>query len=211
MADESFATIEEAGRRCARRGGRSSENPFRTTAHDARYLAWNRGFRLGRRPDPSCDGCHGTGRLIFDGGVINDLCNDPGRVTPDAREKIAIQTGSAAFFAEVEVDEGELADSATLDILDPRVPAAWTAAALEGARWALRHSSATVGVRVTTILGMHTDTNAVLVALAAALATWKLIGFKPDAAILDRLHAELRSSWQTLDAGLLPVLERIWA
>ena len=80
MAEDTFATIEGAGRRCATQGGQHAENPFLTTGEDPLYIAWNRGFLLGRTPDPKCVRCVGSGRIhMGEYGEIEDFCNDTAR------------------------------------------------------------------------------------------------------------------------------------
>ena len=85
-----LTTVEEEGRRCAVRGGQRAENPFLEGGDDAKYLAWNRGFRSARVPDPQCPLCRGTGRAVlradssaaggaYDGSTIEDLCNSSAR------------------------------------------------------------------------------------------------------------------------------------
>jgi hypothetical protein len=75
-----LAIIEKVGRECAMRGGQYTENPFRKAGEDPHYLAWNRGFHLGRTPDPKCDLCGGSGRIrMGEYGEIEDYCNDPAR------------------------------------------------------------------------------------------------------------------------------------
>jgi len=75
-----LALIEKAGRECAMRGGQHAENPFIKAGEDPHYLAWNRGFLLGRTPDPKCARCGGSGRIrIAQYGEIEDFCNDPAR------------------------------------------------------------------------------------------------------------------------------------
>ena len=83
--NDDLGGVEEQGRRCAGRGGQFSENPFVEGGDDPQYLAWNRGFRSGRVPDPACPNCFGTGRIVlrptgdglgpYDGAAIEDLCN----------------------------------------------------------------------------------------------------------------------------------------
>ena len=80
MAEDTFATIEGAGRRCAMQGGQHAENPFLSTGEDPLYIAWNRGFLLGRTPDPKCVRCVGSGRIhMGEYGEIEDFCNDTAR------------------------------------------------------------------------------------------------------------------------------------
>jgi hypothetical protein len=75
-----LATIEKAGRQCAERGGQHAENPFGAVGEDPHYMAWNRGFLLGRTPDPTCALCGGSGRMrMGEYGEIQDFCNDPAR------------------------------------------------------------------------------------------------------------------------------------
>jgi hypothetical protein len=75
-----LAMIEKAGRECAMRGGQHADNPFLKVGEDPHYLAWNRGFHLGRTPDPNCELCGGTGRIrMAQYGEIEDYCNDPAR------------------------------------------------------------------------------------------------------------------------------------
>jgi hypothetical protein len=75
-----LAMLEKAGRECAMRGGQYDENPFLKVGEDPHYLAWFRGFRLGRTTDPNCDRCGGSGRLLMgEYGEIDCHCNDPAR------------------------------------------------------------------------------------------------------------------------------------
>jgi hypothetical protein len=79
--------IQEDGRLCAVRGGQYTENPFIERADsDPEYLAWNRGFKVGRTPDPLCPNCRGRGRIALrvtwtavpddnEGVTVDDLCN----------------------------------------------------------------------------------------------------------------------------------------
>ena len=71
-----LAMIEKAGLHCAMRGGQPAENSFLTVGEDPHYVAWNRGFRLGRTPDPNGVLCGGSGRMrIGEYGEIEDFCN----------------------------------------------------------------------------------------------------------------------------------------
>jgi hypothetical protein len=75
-----LAMIEKAGRECAMRGGQYDENPFLKVGEAPHYYSWFCGFRLGRKPDPNCDRCGGSGRLLMgEYGEIADHCNDPAR------------------------------------------------------------------------------------------------------------------------------------
>jgi len=123
--------------------------------------------------------------------------------TAVARHKIAIQTGATAFFAEVAVDLERGAN------LGP-VPEQWRAAATAGVHWACRLASSPTSVTVTDILGIHTDTNTALVAIAAARATWKLLGTRVPASLERQLDCAIRDSWnRSPDEPVGPLLERI--
>jgi hypothetical protein len=75
-----LAMVEKAGQQCAMRGGQHAENPFLIVGEDQHYVAWNRGFRLRRIPDPKCHLCGGSGRIrMGEYGEIEDYCNAPAR------------------------------------------------------------------------------------------------------------------------------------
>jgi len=75
-----LAMIEKTGLQCAMRGGQHAENPFLTVGENPHYVAWNRGFRLGRTPDPNCMLCGGSGRMrMGEYEEIEDFCNDLAR------------------------------------------------------------------------------------------------------------------------------------
>ena len=76
----------------------------------------------------------------------------------------------------------------------------WKVGAAAGVRHALRVAgAATARVEVHQILGMATDTNLTIVGAAAALATWRALGFEPPAEVLRALEAVTFASWDHPD------------
>ena len=72
----------------------------------------------------------------------------------------------------------------------------WKWGALEGASYGLRvvgHPE--YGVAVTEIEGLTTDTNPTVVAFASALAVWNALSFEPRPEEMERLEAQVYTSW----------------
>lgn len=100
-SDDQLAMDRARGRVAALQGRAVTDNPHRLSGDNARYMWWNLGFRDARIPDPRCR-CGGTGRLALgEGYTVDDLCNDPLARRVPVGHRIAIQTGTTAFFAEV--------------------------------------------------------------------------------------------------------------
>lgn len=72
----------------------------------------------------------------------------------------------------------------------------WKRGAIAGVYFALKCAGQShLGVTITSISGMTTDTNPTVLAAAAADAVWKALAFTPPADIANRLEALVASSW----------------
>jgi hypothetical protein len=94
-----------------------------------------------------------------------------------ARCRIAKQTGAYAYFAEVEVVRGAPMQDPPVAVDDDfKGLTPFTRAALLGVGAALKAAGSRTPVLVREVTGTYSDTTGATVALAAAEATWKLIG-----------------------------------
>jgi hypothetical protein len=105
--------------------------------------------------------------------------------------QVAKQTRQSAFFARVRVrvepnGSGEVSANG---VSPADVWPGWRSAAVAGARFALRTSAPDHDCSIDEIQGITCDTNATLVAIAAARAVWDALGTVPaeEAGILDDL------------------------
>jgi hypothetical protein len=80
--------------------------------------------------------------------------------------------------------------------------AEWKAGAVAGVGFALRVAGARdCGVRVVLIEGMTSDTNATIVAAAAARAVWRALEFTPPSEVVATIDAEVLGSWTRGDGA----------
>lgn len=83
----------------------------------------------------------------------------------------------------------------------------WQAAAVAGAKFALRRMGIDRAVTISRVVGIHTDTTPTVVAIAAAYAVWKAEQYTPNDTLVASLKELARSSWDDPQTVAQTILE----
>lgn len=123
--------------------------------------------------------------------------------------QVAKQTAQCAWFARVKVKlTAEEGGGVSLEVGLNQVFGPWRAAASAGVEYGLRTADAHPDCLVTDIQGIACDTNATLVAIAAARAVWDALGNVPDGPAMELDHFVEVSHKEYETDELAPVFQK---